>query len=85
MGSGEAQGFALWVSARAGVGTGLVLHPLRLSADIGVDPLQGRDWMAGSPFPSLHPHQRPQDTVLQGWPSPSLDPFPLTLSSSAFL
>lgn len=43
MGSGEAQGFALWVSARAGVGTGLALHPLRLSADIGVDPLQGRD------------------------------------------
>lgn len=84
MGSGEAQGFALWASARAGVGTGVVLHPLRLSADIGVDPLQGWDWMAGSPFLSLHPHQSSQDTVLQGWPSPSLDPFPPTLSS-AFL
>lgn len=84
MGSGKAQGFALWASARAGVGTGVVLHPLRLSADIGVDPLQGWDWMAGSPFLSLHPHQSSQDTVLQGWPSPSLDPFPPTLSS-AFL
>ena len=84
MGSGEAQGFALWASARAGVGTGVVFHPLRLSADIGVDPLQGWDWMAGSPFLSLHPHQSSQDTVLQGWPSPSLDPFPPTLSS-AFL
>lgn len=85
MGSGEAQGFTLWVSARDGVGTGLVLHLLCLSADVGVDPLQGQDWLAGSPFPSLHPHQSPQDTVLLGWPSPSLDPFPPTLLSSAFL
>lgn len=42
MGSGEVQGFAFWVSARAGIGTSVALRLPCLSADTAVDPLQGQ-------------------------------------------
>lgn len=85
MGSGEVQGFALWVSARADVGTSLALCLLCLSADATVIPSRGGTSWQAPHLPSLHLRQSPQDTGLQGWPSPGLEAFPPTLWPSAFL